>query len=427
VVTNLRYDLRLVAKSLRRDLRFTVVMVVSQALSVSLFTTSLVTARRYSSMTGQLAPHVYRAESKSNAQLAHFFDGTPFEGFGQWAGIFIGLPTTRALQERTAPALQAKSFVSVLAGGPAGEPPARLPVRFCDADLFDIFLVDFSHGHPWRRQDEAARAPVAVISDLLNRRLFDGGNSVGRTIRAAGREFRIVGVLGQPPGQVHLLDVGVPPENLGYLMVPFGFADELRPVPWIAWPPLVDEQGWSAISASKSGFIDYWLQLPTAEARAQFATALRAFPDIVLRSGEEVVAQHGQAPGPYRVFVILTLVLMEASVVNVMRMLLAKATARAAEIGIHRALGAGKRVILVRQLYEGTLVSLTGSLLGLVLAAPTVRVFDLLVPDSPIKLGFTPQILAAALLVCLLAGLVTALYPAWRVASVPPTRSLGKI
>jgi putative ABC transport system permease protein len=426
VVTNLRYDLRLVAKSLRRDLRFTVVMVVSQALSVSLFTTALVTASRYSSMTGQLAPNVYRAESRSNEQLAHFFDGTPFQGFGQWAGIFIGLPTSRALQDR-APALQAKSFISVMAGGPTDRRPARLPVRFCDADLFDIFLTDFRHGRPWRRQDEAERAPVAVISDLLNRRLFDGENSVGRTIRAAGREFRIIGVMGQRPGQVHLLDVGVPPENLGYVMLPFAFADELRPVPWIAWPPIVDEQGWSAISASKSGFIDYWLQLPTAEARAQFATALRAFPDIVLRSGDEVVEQHGQAPGPYRVFVILTLVLMEASVVNVMRMLLAKATARAAEIGIHRALGAGKRDILVRQLYEGTLVSLTGSLLGLVLAVPTVRVFDLLVPDTPIQLGFTPAIVALALLVCLLAGLVTALYPAWRVASVPPTRSLGKI
>ena len=43
---------------------------------------------------------------------------------------------------------------------------------------------------------------------------------------------------------------------------------------------------------------------------------------------------------------ILTLVVMEVSVINLMRMLLAKATSRAAEIGIHRALGAGRNIDL---------------------------------------------------------------------------------
>jgi len=45
-LAGLLYDLRLVAKSLRRDRWFTTVMVVSQALGVSIFATALVTARR---------------------------------------------------------------------------------------------------------------------------------------------------------------------------------------------------------------------------------------------------------------------------------------------------------------------------------------------------------------------------------------------
>ena len=69
-------------------------------------------------------------------------------------------------------------------------------------------------------------------------------------------------------------------------------------------------------------------------------------------------------------FVILTLVVLEVSVINLMRMLLAKATSRAAEIGIHRALGAGRNTIFVRQMMEGVLVSLVGSVLGLALAVP---------------------------------------------------------
>jgi putative ABC transport system permease protein len=127
------------------------------------------------------------------------------------------------------------------------------------------------------------------------------------------------------------------------------------------------------------------------------------------------------------VFVILTLVVMEVSVINLMRMLLAKATSRSAEIGIHRALGAARNVIFGRQLAEGVIVSMAGSALGLVLAMPTVAMFDRLVPDSPVPLALTPMIICTVLLVCLLASLVSGVYPAWRIASVPPTRYLGKI
>jgi putative ABC transport system permease protein len=118
---------------------------------------------------------------------------------------------------------------------------------------------------------------------------------------------------------------------------------------------------------------------------------------------------------------------MEVSVINLMRMLLAKATSRSAEIGIHRALGAGRNIIFGRQLAEGVIVSMAGSALGLVLAIPTVAMFDRLIPDSPVRLAVTPVIIGTVLLVCLLASLVSGVYPAWRIASVPPTRYLGKI
>jgi len=45
----------------------------------------------------------------------------------------------------------------------------------------------------------------------------------------------------------------------------------------------------------------------------------------------------------------------------------------------------------------------------------------------PIRLAVTPTVVGIALLICLLAGLVSGIYPAWRIASVPPTRYLGKV
>src|SRR5262249_26015546 len=168
--------------------------------------------------------------------------------------------------------------------------------------------------------------------------------------------------------------------------------------------------------------------VPTTEVRARFETALAGIhPRLSLRSADEIERRFAKAPAPYRVFVILTLVVLEVSVINLMRMLLAKATSRAAEIGIHRALGAGRNTIFTRQLLEGVLVSMAGSVLGLVLGVRPIAMFDRLLPATPIMLAVTPAIIATVLLVCLLAALVSGIYPAWRVASVAPTRYLGKI
>jgi putative ABC transport system permease protein len=429
-VSQFLYNLRLVSISLRRDRWFTVVMIVSQALGVSLFVTALATVRRYSNMTGQVRPGVYRVEGDHGTLLRTLYRRTQFEGFGNFSGVFLDLPAARALTAAGIASGASPTFVAAMAGGPAEGGPRRLPVRFGGADLFDMFNVEFLYGGPWHRGDEqeGAAARVVVLTEIANQQLFGGADSVGRALRVAGQELRVVGVTRQPTGKLNLWDFGVAPENIAHVIVPMALAGALRPIPEISWPQMVTSGGWAATAASRTAFVEYWVQLPTAEARARFLAAMTGLaPRARLVSADDIVSRHQHAPPPYRIFLIFTLVLLEASVINVMRMLLAKASSRAAEIGIHRALGAGRGTIFGRQLCEGVLVSMTGSLLGLALAIPTVAAFDRLVPDSPVKLALTVPIVATALVVCLLAGLVSGIYPAWRVASEPPTRYLGKI
>ena len=429
-MTNLFYNLRLVSKSLQRDRWFTIVMVLSQALSVSIFVTALVSAQRYSNVKGHLRGDVFRIEGDRKGVLSRFYRGTQFESFGEFSANFVSVQTVRALSATGLATGATVSFVAAMAGGPVERPPGRLPVRFVDADQFELFNIDFRYGGPFTRADERASPPVpaVVLSDVLNQQLYGGADSVGRTMRIAGRDFRVVGVMRQRPGKINLWDFGVAPENVANLLMPFVFADELRPVPVMSWPPILPDSGWRAIAASPSGITEYWVRLPTRDAQARFAAALAAIaPRMSLRSADEIAFRFSKPPAPYRVFVILTLVVLEVSVINLMRMLLAKATSRAAEIGIHRALGAGRNTIFARQLVEGVIVSMAGSVLGLVLGLPTVAMFDRLIPDSPVALAVTPTIVVTVLLVCLLAGLVSGIYPAWRIASVPPTRYLGKI
>jgi putative ABC transport system permease protein len=425
-VSQVFYNLRLVWKSLKRDRWFTIVMVVSQALSVSIFVTALTTTKRYSNLAGQVQPDVYRVEGHMVSALHAYFQKTQFEGFGELARVYVSLPHARTLMATGLTTAQTPTFVSDMVGIPAGGEAQRVPVRFASADLFSIFNVDFRYGRPWGA--ESSLRPVTVLSDILNQTLFGGADSVGRTVRLGGRDFTVVGVIRQRPGKVHLWDAGIAPENFGNLIVPLGFADQLRPRPLLFWPLSKGDKSWADSASPSFAFVDFWVRLPDAAARDRFLHALRTVdPNLSLRSADEILARYAHAPPPYRVFLIFTLVVVEASVINLMRTLLAKSNARAAEIGIHRALGAGRETIFLRQLTEGALVSLVGSIAGLVLALPTVVAFDRLVPDSPVQLAVTPAIVATTLLVCLAAGLVSGVYPAWRIASVPPTRYLGKI
>ena len=150
-------------------------------------------------------------------------------------------------------------------------------------------------------------------------------------------------------------------------------------------------------------------------------------PRLTLRSADQIVARYSSTSPSYRAFLIFTLILMEASVINTMRMLLAKATVRADEIGVHRALGAPRRTIFARQLLEGVLISFVGSLLGIALALPTMALIDRFVSDSPVHMAITWVTATTAVLVCFLAAVLSGLFLAWRVASVRPTRYLGRI
>jgi putative ABC transport system permease protein len=378
-------------------------------------------------MGGQVHADVFRVERDPAQALGPFYRGTQFEIIGAFSANYVSVPVARALAATGLATASTVNFVSVMTGGPTERPPDRLPVRFCDPDMFQVFDVPFRYGSPFTGTGRVAAAEV-VLSDLLNKRLYGGANSVGRTIRVAGRDFRIVGVMQQRAGKLNLWDYGVAPENIANVLVPFAFADELRPVPVFSWPPLPPDSSWRGIAAATNGVTEYWVRLPPGEPRTRFAAALAGLgSQWRLRDGDEISRRFSKPPPPYRVFVILTLVVLEVSVINLMRMLLAKATSRAAEIGIHRALGAGRNVIFARQLLEGVLVSMVGSALGLALAVPTVAMFDRLIPDLPVRLAITPSTAATALLICGLAGLVSGIYPAWRIASVAPTRYLGKI
>src|SRR5215469_16172600 len=64
------------------------------------------------------------------------------------------------------------------------------------SEFFPMVEVPFKYGSGWTAADDEHRAQVVVIGSKLNDKVFDGGNSVGKMLNIDGRDYRVVGVIG---------------------------------------------------------------------------------------------------------------------------------------------------------------------------------------------------------------------------------------
>jgi putative ABC transport system permease protein len=95
-------------------------------------------------------------------------------------------------------------------------------------------------------------------------------------------------------------------------------------------------------------------------------------------------------------------------------------TERTREIGIRKAIGATRRSILLQFLFESSAICLLGGTIGIVLAAGVTAVLNATVMPASLSL----PILAVAVLVSILVGVVAGVAPAWRGARLDPVEAL---
>ena len=322
-------------------------------------------------------------------------------------------------------------------------PPLMLPMLSTTTDFFAMFDVPFRYGGPWRAEDDAARARVAVISSDLNDKLFGGANSVGRTLRLRSTDVRIIGVLApwRPSPQFYTVAGGrfAAGKTADYygkpqdVFTPFSSALEFNDgnfYQYTCWHPAPTP---GHLQNAPCVWLALWVQLDSpAKAAAYkrfldgYAAQQKVLGRIVrtqntrLRSLMEWLDFNGVVPSDVRLQVWLAFGFLAICLFNTIGLLLAKFLRRGGEIGVRRALGASRGAIFAQCLVEAGMIGLVGGIGGLLLTLLGLW----FVRGQPVAFAdmvhLDARMFLATFALAIATSLVAGLLPALRASRVAP-------
>src|SRR5437762_12969537 len=105
--------------------------------------------------------------------------------------------------------------------------------------------------------------------------------------------------------------------------------------------------------------------------------------------------------------------------IGIMNIMFVSVAERTREIGVRKAIGAKRRTILIQFLTEAATICLLGGLVGISIAWPMTRLINRFMPTH-----MSLKIIAIALLVSLITGVLSGFFPAWRAARMNPVDAL---
>jgi putative ABC transport system permease protein len=347
------------------------------------------------------------------------------------------------LRQSELPVHQAASYTSGMAlqmDDPEFAPLLE-SIRVTDSDFFKLFSVPFLYGSAWDKTVDRDGAFQVVIGEKINRTLFAGENSVGKTVFLNRKPYQVVGVIKDWDPQPKYYG----PSNGAFdsaeqLFIPFALAASEEFDVWgnmSGWKnePMTSYQ--DRLNSEKV-WLEFWVELQDKEQGAAYLTwltnyveqqkALGRFTDA--RSAKESnevldvaawLEKNHVVPEDNKVLVGLSVLFLSVCLVNILGLLLTKFLKRAPEVGVRRAIGASRGQIFAQYMVEVGTIGLFGGLLGLAWAFGALQLlsmrFDMATGLTQLDLSMwfiTPLI---AIGTAILAGL----YPAWVVCRTKPS------
>ena len=292
--------------------------------------------------------------------------------------------------------------------------------KYTDGAFWQIMDFRFLEGGPFSAKDDEERSRVAVINATTRQRFFGDQPAVGRTVEIDGERFRVVGVV-EDVSYLRLTpfaDVWLPIgtiRNEGYRTSYLGNFMAAILAPRAADLPRIAEEYRSALARIDSpdparftvvsGGIDTPFGMLS---RMLFSQRLEENRSAQLLSWLLGIA-----------FVFMLL-----PTVNLVNISVSRILERASEIGVRKAFGASSHTLVGQFLVENLVLTLIGGLAGFVLAALVVGGINGSGLFPYARFSLNPRVFLYGLLLTVFFGVLSGVYPAWKMSRLHPVDAL---
>jgi putative ABC transport system permease protein len=291
-----------------------------------------------------------------------------------------------------------------------------------DGVFWEILDFQFREGHAYTERDVHDGRMLAVINDSTRRRFFGAGSALGRTIELDGQRFTVIGVVPDVPA--------------------------LRVVPFAdVWVPYTTEKSDSYRSELVGNYIgilllqdparlaatreELWSRLRTVKPSDRMFQTVEATPETLFDTVGRMLVGGGRSGSSVSYGTRLVIALSVATVlfmllpaVNLMNLNTSRIMERASEIGVRKAFGASSRVLVGQFVVENVVLTLVGAAVGFVIAAWLLSAINAsgVIQYAALRLNY--RIFAWGVGLAIVFGLVSGVYPAWRMSRLHPVQAL---
>jgi putative ABC transport system permease protein len=327
-----------------------------------------------------------------------------------------------------------------------GKQEVQVTTKFTDPNFFRLYEFKFLEGKPYNEENLKNADRCVVITDALAKKLQAGSGLVGKTILLNYLPYRVVGIVKEVSPLLMYTSADI--------YMPYTVDDSRAPwhdanVPWAG--------GLEVRVLLKKGYTREMLMDELESYRPKYLSMLKSttgedwnwyiqvrphWRKVLNYFGEEVNdASMTDLLANLSIPALFMLLLLLLPAINLSGMVSNQMEARVAEMGIRKAFGAKKRVLLNEVIQENLVLTLCGGIVGYLLswlfitAVRNSAVFLLLFDreEDPVEnvslqldMFFTPTLFLIAFVCCAVLNLMAALIPAWTSLKKPIVESLNQ-